>query len=230
MDHQRTGVHRDQLARGQLPFHGVLRLGLVPVLDPAAIVEASVDVVYAEPGYERRYQATFPGGTQPARQQIDIPTLAAAPTRPTVTTTVVRADGSVFTGEPTVLAANQNRYVVTDGVGRTRQLEVSLADTDLAAAGLAAVRVRLRGPGTPPNCSSGPARPPRCPRPSSNPAPTRPGTATRSRATRPAASPCRARAARPPTRSWSSASPPRADTPAPLGPPERGRATRYAPR
>ena len=128
------------------PFHGVLRLGLIPVLDPASIVEASVDVVYTEPGYERRYQATFPGGTQPARQQLDIPTLAATPTPPTVTTTVVRADGSVFTGEPTVLAAHQNRYVVTDGVGRTRQLEVSLADTDLTAAGLAAVRVRLRGP------------------------------------------------------------------------------------
>ena len=61
----------------------MLPVRVVPLLDPTAIVEANVDLVYREQetGYERRDLLTLQGGaTGPlVTQALKIPTIAARP-------------------------------------------------------------------------------------------------------------------------------------------------------
>jgi hypothetical protein len=131
------------------PFRGQFEFRVVPVLDPALIIEADLDVLYreADTGYERRQTITFPGGGGPlGGQTVTLPTLAEHPGGVVTTTTVVRADGSVFEGPPTDVPAVR-KVILSDGVGQTRRIQVNLSSADLSAAGLLAVRVRLRGSG-----------------------------------------------------------------------------------
>jgi hypothetical protein len=132
------------------PFRGQLALRVVPVLDPAQVIEADVALVYREDdtGYERRKVLTYTGGGGPMTSQaVQFPTLAADPAGVTATVTVVRADGSVFEGPPTKVPAETSVLPVSDGVGAVHRISVRLADADLAGAGLVAVRVRLDGVG-----------------------------------------------------------------------------------
>lgn len=135
------------------PFQGQVVLRVVPVLDPASIIEADLDVVYTDPagGYEQRQSITLPGGAPITGQTLTFPTLSAAPTGVTATTTVVRNDGSVFQGSPTQVLGEQAVLVLSDGAGSTHRIGVRLANSDLGTAGLAAVRVRLAGPGADPD-------------------------------------------------------------------------------
>ena len=137
------------------PYHGRLDMRLVPLLDPSQIVEANVDLLYHEDstGFETRRLVTIPGGAGGplAGQSIVIPTLSGEPVGVTATVTIVRTDGSVFEGEPTKIPADQRVIIVSDGVGTTHRIQVELASTDLASAGLVAVRVRLKGPGETPD-------------------------------------------------------------------------------
>jgi hypothetical protein len=133
------------------PFQDAIRLRLVPLLDPAALVEADVDVSYAEPsGYERRVQTVFSGSSL-ASQTITIPTLAKDPVPLSYEITIVRADGSVYQSGKRTAAADTGVLAVSDGAGATHRVKVRLPDTNLAAAGLAAVKVDLRGPGDDPD-------------------------------------------------------------------------------
>jgi hypothetical protein len=129
------------------PFRGQFEFRMVPVLDPAAIIEADVDVLYREGDYERRQTVIFQGGGSPlAGQTVTVPTITAQPSGVTTTTTVVRADGSVFQGQPTQVPP-ERRVIVSDGAGQTHRVTVQLPAGDLAAAGLMGLRVRLRGEG-----------------------------------------------------------------------------------
>jgi hypothetical protein len=131
------------------PFQGLIELRVVPLLDPATILEADLDIVYREPatGYEKRQTLTLPGGSPLAGQTLRVPTLSATPVGLTTTATVVRTDGSVFQGQPTNVQANQRVLLLSDGVGSTHRIMVKLPIADLASTGLLAVRVRLAGPG-----------------------------------------------------------------------------------
>lgn len=131
------------------PFRDQIDVRVVPLLDQANLVEATFELVYSEAdtGYEHRASAMFNAADVMAGQTFTIPTIAENPQGITTTTTVVRADGSVFAGQPTALAEGVGVVVVSDGVGTTKRVKVKLASTDLAAAGLVAVRVRLVGDG-----------------------------------------------------------------------------------
>jgi hypothetical protein len=134
------------------PFQGRIDLRLVPVLDVGNLQEADVEVVYSEPdtGYERRLQTTF-APPNLASQQLTIPTLAKSPAGTTVTTTVVRLDGSVAQPPDRTVTPDETAIVVTDGAGATRRITVKLADPNLADAQLLALKVTLYGPGDPPD-------------------------------------------------------------------------------
>ncbi len=136
------------------PWQGRLDMRLVPMLDGAEFLDANVVLRYHEPdtGYEWRDTVTLPGGAvgRAPAQDVVVPTIAAAPAGLTVTTTVVRSDGSTFDGDPTPVAADRP-ILVTDGPGATKLVQVRLANPDLAGAGLAAVRVTVTGPGEGPD-------------------------------------------------------------------------------
>ncbi|HMR48571.1 MAG TPA: hypothetical protein PKE40_03975 [Arachnia sp.] len=137
----------------QSPFRNELSLRVVPLIDAASIVDASLEVIYREPdtGYEHRESIVYSPAASVAPQTIAIPTIAANPQGITTTTTVVREDGSVFAGEATPLTPDQRVVIVSDGVGVTKRITVQLASQDLAGAGLIAVRVRLVGEGENPD-------------------------------------------------------------------------------
>ena len=130
------------------PFRGQIGVRVVPVLDTNAITEADLELLYrdADSGYEHRQSISLPGGGVLTGQTLTIPTIAADPVGATTTTTVVRNDGSVFAGDPTPVP-DDRVVILSDGLGRTTRIKVQLAGTDLASAGLVAVRVRLAGSG-----------------------------------------------------------------------------------
>lgn len=129
------------------PFRNTLNARLVSLLDPAATQEADISLVYAEPafGYEVRQQLSLTSENARTPQSVAIPTISPTPGVLTATTTVVRADGSVFHGQP--VSPDNGVLVVSDGAGAVKRVQVQLANPNLAAAGLVAVRVRLAGPG-----------------------------------------------------------------------------------
>ncbi|HSF43239.1 MAG TPA: hypothetical protein VLT87_25790 [Thermoanaerobaculia bacterium] len=135
------------------PFEGSLKLRLVPLLDPAALLEANVNLQYEEAatGYERRVQALFAGGAPLTSQAITIPTLAKDPSDFSYDVTVIRQDGSVFESGTITSAADTKAIVISDGAGTTRRIKVKLVNPDLASANLAAVRVNVVGPGENPD-------------------------------------------------------------------------------
>ena len=136
------------------PFVKTMVIPVRSLLDPARIIEASVDVIYSDAarGYERRERVTFgpDADDQSSRREIRIPMLDAASGRVTYSVSVVRTDGSVLEMPPTDAVSGQQIFV-RDGVGETRIIRIELANTDLDAAGLAAVRVRVRGKGEDPD-------------------------------------------------------------------------------
>lgn len=129
------------------PYRGEVDVRVVPVLDPSLIIEADLDVFYkeADSGYERRQSVTLTGGVATAGQTVTVPTLAATPAAVLTTTTVIRQDGSVFQGVPTAVPP-ERVVLLTDGPGLPFRMTVKLG-SDLAAAGLAGLRVTLRGEG-----------------------------------------------------------------------------------
>jgi hypothetical protein len=132
------------------PFRDKLRVPVTSLLDNAEVIEASVDIIYREPdlGYERRERVLFGSGqTDPSiSRTVEIPTLSADPVGVTYSVSVVRTDGSVFEMPPTE-SPKDRRLIVSDGAGQTRIIKVELVNPDLAGAGLAAVRIRVRGLG-----------------------------------------------------------------------------------
>ena len=134
------------------PYQGAIKVRLVPLLDAGNLVEADVNVTYKEPdtGFERSVQTTFSGSPLTA-QPVAIPTLAAEPAGYTYDVTVVRQDGSVFESGPLAAAGGTGVVVVSDGAGSTHRIRVKLLDTNLGAAGLAALKVFLEGPGDQPD-------------------------------------------------------------------------------
>jgi hypothetical protein len=146
------------------PFKGAIEVRLVPLLAPAEIVEANVDLLYkeADTGYERREHATFSGtgfgASSPTTNKFDsvlltIPTLAENPTGFTYDLVIVRSDGSVFESDSQPLTADTRVVPVSDGIGKTHRIRVQLPDKNFSASGLAAVRVRVRGNGDDPDSS-----------------------------------------------------------------------------
>jgi len=134
------------------PYQSALKVRLVPLLDAANLVEADVNVTYKEPdtGFERSVQTTF-SGSPLAAQPVVIPVLAAEPAGYTYDVTVVRQDGSVFESGPMAATGGTGVVVVSDGAGATHRIRVKLLDANLAAAGLAALKVFLEGPGDQPD-------------------------------------------------------------------------------
>jgi hypothetical protein len=134
------------------PFQNQIELRIIPLLDINNLQEADVEIVYSEPEtkYERRTQLTF--GTLPLTTQVVvIPTLARNPKGYSYSTTVVRADGSVISPVLTPASFEDTALVVKDGPGASHRLTVKLPDTNLAGAGLLAVKVVVWGPGSPPD-------------------------------------------------------------------------------
>jgi len=132
------------------PFQSVLRLRLVPVLDAASLIEADVNVKYSEPnGYSRQYPIVFSGPTLTS-QALAIPTLTKAPTGYTYDVTVINQDGSTKTVGPTTVTPDTQVVVVSDGAGATHRIRVRLPSPSLGPS-LAAIKVDLAGPGTPPD-------------------------------------------------------------------------------
>jgi hypothetical protein len=134
------------------PFQGSIKLRLVPVLDPAALIEADVDLVYHEAatGYQRRIQTVF-SGSPLASQPIVIPTLAKEPGGYAYDVTVIRMDGSVFESGTIAAEADRNALPISDGAGATHRIKVRLPGANLAALNLAAIKVNLVGPGESPD-------------------------------------------------------------------------------
>jgi hypothetical protein len=135
------------------PFGRPRSLRVVPLLGTDAIIDANLDVIYREDdsGYEHRQAITLARGDSVASRTIVVPTLSETPGSLTVTTTVVRADGSTFQGQPITVPPEQAVVTLSDGPGHTHLVLVRLPPADLAAAGLIAVRVRLTGPGDNPD-------------------------------------------------------------------------------
>ena len=136
------------------PFVKTMVIPVRSLLDSTRIIEASVDVIYSDVarGYERRERVTFgPDATeQSSRREIRIPMLDVASGSVTYSVSVVRTDGSVLEIPPTAVVPDQQIFV-RDGVGETRIIKIELANPNLDAAGLAAVRVRVRGKGEDPD-------------------------------------------------------------------------------
>ena len=131
------------------PFQNKIKARLVPLLDPNNLVEADVNITYeeADNNYRRTEQKVFTGGAPLTSQEVVIPTLAPVPAGFTYDVTVIRADGSVFTGDPQTITTIPATLVVSDGEGKTTRLKVKLANSDLASANLVAVKVQVEGTG-----------------------------------------------------------------------------------
>jgi hypothetical protein len=132
------------------PFLNTMKIPVLSLLDPASIIEASVDVLYVDAarGYEWRGRTVFgPDSQNQSRsREISIPTLDPIPHGVTYSVTVVRADGTVLEVPSREIRPGE-KIIVSDGVGQTRIIRIELANTNLEAAGLVAVRVRVRGQG-----------------------------------------------------------------------------------
>jgi hypothetical protein len=132
------------------PFKNTMEYSVTSLLDPSDILEASVDILYTDPErrYERRERVVYSSESsdQTLIRKVAIPTLDAVPKGVRYTVSGVRSNGSVFENPPVEVPAGQ-RIVVSDGVGETRIIKVELTSSDMAAADLAAVRVRVRGNG-----------------------------------------------------------------------------------
>lgn len=132
------------------PFLNTMKIPVLSLLDPASIIEASVDVLYVDAarGYEWRGRTVFgPDSQNQSRsREISIPTLDPMPHGVTYSVTVVRADGTVLEVPSREIRPGE-KIMVSDGVGQTRIIRIELANTNLEAAGLVAVRVRVRGQG-----------------------------------------------------------------------------------
>jgi hypothetical protein len=132
------------------PFLNTMKIPVLSLLDPASIIEASVDVLYVDAarGYEWRGRTVFgPDSQNRSRsREISIPTLDPMPHGVTYSVTVVRADGTVLEVPSREIRPGE-KIMVSDGVGQTRIIRIELANTNLEAAGLVAVRVRVRGQG-----------------------------------------------------------------------------------
>ena len=156
MRHQTDWVESGEITTEALsliipgPFLNTMEISVLSLLDPTRILDATVDVLYADParGYERRERVVYgPDSGDPSRKrEIVIPTLDPVPRGVTYSVTVVRSDGTILEVPATEIAPGR-KIIVSDGVGETRIIRIELADTDLEAAGLAAVRVRVRGKG-----------------------------------------------------------------------------------
>jgi hypothetical protein len=127
------------------PFRNEISVRVVPMLDQQDIADASVELVYREDdtGYEHRASIAYTPADAPTVQVVRIPTISPTPDGVIVTKTVVRADGSVFAGEPETVTGTATATIVSDGPRDVRKIKVKLASNDFAAAGLIAVRVRL---------------------------------------------------------------------------------------
>lgn len=136
------------------PFLNTMVIPVRSLLDPARIIEASVDVIYSDAarGYERRERVVFgpDADDQSPRREIRIPMLDATSGTVTYTVSIIRTDGTVLEIPSTPIVAGQ-MILVRDGVGETRNIKIELADSKLEEAGLAAVRVRVRGKGEDPD-------------------------------------------------------------------------------
>jgi hypothetical protein len=135
------------------PFQNQVKARLVPLLDTNNLIEAVVNLTYAEDGtgYRRTIQKIFTGGMPLTSQDVMIPSLSNAPAGFTYDVTIVRGDGSVFTSDSQVVTTLPATVVVADGEGRTARIRVKLLNTDLASAGLVAVKVLITGLGDNPD-------------------------------------------------------------------------------
>lgn len=135
------------------PFQGKLNIRLVPLLDPANLIEAVLDISYRDPdtGYERRVQEVFspddPNSMK--RRTLSLPTLAPGQPEYSYALTVVRADGSIYATDPT--PTDDSALTITDGPGVPFRVAVQLVGPQLASAGLLALKVDLVGPGDEPD-------------------------------------------------------------------------------
>ena len=77
--------------------------------------------------------------------------MSAVPTGYSFTTTVVHQDGSVVQPTTTQATVDDQVVLVKEGQGAAHKIMVNLPDTNLAGAGLLAVKVVLWGPGDPPD-------------------------------------------------------------------------------
>ena len=176
------------------PFKNQFQVRVVPILEVSNLQEADVEIVYQETdsGYEHRTPLTFNPAAM-ATQVVVVPTMLAAPTGYSFTTTVVHQDGSVVQPTTTQATVDDQVALVKEGQGAAHKITVSLPDTNLAGAGLLAVKVVLRGAGDPPDVAEALFdRPPWHRRPSywcSPTPPNRGATTTRSSATRLSACP-----------------------------------------
>jgi hypothetical protein len=134
------------------PFKNQFQVRVVPILQVSNLQEADVEVVYQETvsGYEHRTPLTFNPAAM-ATQVVVIPTMSAAPTGYSFITTVVHQDGSVVQPTTTQATVDDQVVLVKEGQGAAHKITVSLPDTNLAGAGLLAVKVVLWGPGDPPD-------------------------------------------------------------------------------
>lgn len=127
------------------PFHNEITVRVVPMLEQEEIADASVELLYKEDdtGYEHRASITYTPAEAPTTKLVTIPTISPTPTGVVATKMVVRADGSVFAGQPETLTGTTTATIVSDGPRDVRKIKVKLASPDLATQGLIAVRVRL---------------------------------------------------------------------------------------
>lgn len=128
------------------PFRGTLGVRLVPLLDPLQLVEAVVNFNYveAETGYHRSEQKVFTPASI-ATHAISLPTLVENPRNYGYDVTVIRLDGSVFESGPQ--SSESSALVISDGPGRVHRILVKLVNPNLFGAGLAYVKVSLKGLG-----------------------------------------------------------------------------------
>lgn len=135
------------------PFNNTVKARLVPLLDVNNLIEADVNVTYAEAdtGYSRTVQKIFMGGAPLASTDVLIPTLAKQPDSLTYDVTIVRGDGSVFASGPQPITTLPATIPIADGEGRTSRIRLKLLNTDLASAGLVALKVQVVGPGENPD-------------------------------------------------------------------------------
>lgn len=128
------------------PFQGNLDLRLFPLLDANNLLEAVIDLTYAEAetGYSRKMQHILNNTEGISARSISIPTLVPDPSGYSINWTIVRMDGSVFTsGDQTF---DQPVAVISDGVGTTHRIIVRLPQ-NVNWGSIMAIKVNLQGLG-----------------------------------------------------------------------------------
>jgi len=109
------------------PFRGQHRMRLVPMLDPATLFEAIVDITYQEPdtGYRRTFQRIYDGFSgRPRSESITFPTIQAEPADVTYFVTVVRQDMSTYSSDE--MTSENGVILITDGAGTLQRIRVEL--------------------------------------------------------------------------------------------------------